>query len=178
MTAVGLALSDEPPFKLGEHCKFCPAKGVCPLLVDNAFNLAIGTQYDLSMLPEYLARAELAEEWAKGVRQLAQQRLEAGHKVEGWKIVAKQGRRHWIDHDAAKRWAQKKKIPIDVYMPRELLSPAQMEKAVKKFGLRIDDAPIATVSSGTTLVPESDSRPAVSVSITALAEAVKRIGKR
>ena len=43
----------------------------------------------------------------------------------------------------------------------ELLSPAQMEKVLKKRKMALPDDLVVAVSSGNTLAPESDPRPAV-----------------
>jgi hypothetical protein len=173
--AIGHAMSEEPPFKLGDHCKFCPAKAVCPLLVDNAHSVALGQGYDLEKLPEYLERWALMQEWGLGLVALAKSRLEAGHAVPGWKLVAGRAIRQWHDEDAAVRYLKRKKI--EPYK-KKLISPKQAEDILKARGLHMDDAPCSAVSTKTTMAPESDTRPALSVSVTALAEAVKRIGIR
>ena len=49
----------------------------------------------------------------------------------------------------------------EMHKPAELLSPAQMEKVLKKSKLALPDELVVAVSSGTTLAPESDPRPAV-----------------
>jgi hypothetical protein len=43
----------------------------------------------------------------------------------------------------------------------EIRSPAQMEKVLKKRKLALPDELVVSVSSGDTLAPESDPRPAV-----------------
>jgi len=52
-------------------------------------------------------------------------------------------------------------IGTDKLYKTELLSPAQMEKVLKEYGLAIPAELLKTVSSGHTLVPESDKRPSV-----------------
>ena len=178
VSAIGYALSAEPPFKLGEHCKFCPAKAVCPLLVDTASPIINLKAIDLAKLPEYLAKADYAEEWISAVRTLAKERLEAGHNVPGWKLVAKRAIRQWTDEDAAVRWLLRKKFKPGQIYNKKIISPKQAEDILKPRGLSMDDAPCSAVSSGSTMAPEGDTRPALAVSVTALAEAVKRIGIR
>lgn len=176
VTAIGRALSEEPPFQLGEHCKFCPAKSICPLLVEASTPTIDVKAIDLDLLPDYLLKADYAEEWIAAVRALAHQRLEAGHAVPGWKLVAKRAIRQWHDEDAAWRWMRRMKFKLEEMYTRKLISPKQAEDILKSRGLHMDDAPCSAVSSGTTMAPESDTRPAVTVSVAALAEAVKRIG--
>jgi hypothetical protein len=59
---------------------------------------------------------------------------------------------HWLDGKGLE--------PKDIYS-KELLSPAQMEKVLKKRKLALPDDLVVAVSSGTTLAPESDPRSAV-----------------
>jgi hypothetical protein len=69
-------------------------------------------------------------------------------------LVAKKGRRQWADE--AKAAATLTEMGIDPYK-KELLSPAQAEKKVKN----LPDGLTVSVSSGDTVAPESDPRPAV-----------------
>ena len=47
------------------------------------------------------------------------------------------------------------------FIEQKLISPAQAEKVLKKSKLALPDELVVAVSSGTTLAPESDPRPAV-----------------
>ena len=49
----------------------------------------------------------------------------------------------------------------ELFKPEELLSPAQAEKVLKKRKMALPDNLVVSVSSGTTMAPESDPRPAV-----------------
>ena len=46
-------------------------------------------------------------------------------------------------------------------MTRHIISPAQMEKVLKKRKMALPDDLVVSVSSGTTLASEDDPRPAV-----------------
>ena len=109
---------------------------------------------DDDMLGAYAANAVLLQGWIDSVNELVQTKIEKGYKIPGWKLVAKKGRRQWADE--AKAAAALTELGIDPYK-KELLSPAQAEKKVKNLpeGLTV------SVSSGDTLAPESDPRPAV-----------------
>ena len=47
------------------------------------------------------------------------------------------------------------------FIEQKLISPAQAEKVLKKSKLALPDDLVVAVSSGSTLAPESDPRPAV-----------------
>ncbi len=102
----------------------------------------------------------MLEDWAAAVRAHAQAKLERGEEVAGFKLVAKRANRSWVDEQETKQWllAQPTLHP-DEYMVTKLKSPAQIEKLVGKKNLPADLT--QKVSSGTTLVPDTDPRPAV-----------------
>lgn len=67
-------------------------------------------------------------------------------------------------------------LPDDAAYVKKLISPAQAEKALKAVGIKeIPEELIVKSSSGTTLAPESDKRPAVTLTTTALEEVAKRL---
>lgn len=160
--AVREAKRKDAPIKSGKHCRWCRAKPVCPIMTDA---VARSTQLALKDLkPEligsYLEQAETLEEWIKELRALAQQMLEADVRVPGYKLVAKRAIRQWADEKEAEKHFSQYEGGV-VYEPRKLKSPAQMEKALKPFGKEVPKDLVVAVSSGSTLVPESDPRPAV-----------------
>jgi len=166
------------PLNPGKWCRFCPAKPICPSVGDLALKQAQvefapidmlkgGAVVALPALPapgalknlgHVLTACDLLETWIEGVRLHAIHQLESGHQVEGFKLVAKLARRTWKDPAKAERDAIKL-YGQDVYTEPELLSPAQLEK---KFKCK-DWVTLYTdrQSTGTTMVPESDKRPAV-----------------
>jgi len=160
--AVKEAKRKDAPMQSGSHCRWCAAKPVCPIMTDS---VARSTQLALKDLkPEligtYLQQADTLEEWIKELRALAQQMLEADVKVPGFKLVAKRAIRQWTDEKEAELHFSKYEGGV-VYEPRKLKSPAQMEKALKPFGKEVPKDLVVAVSSGSTLVSESDPRPEV-----------------
>jgi len=82
--------------------------------------------------------------------------------VPGYKLVAKKATRQWVDEAVTKtKLAEMGVKDKDLYKPQELISPAQAEKLLKKSKLALPDDLVVAVSSGSTLAPESDPRPAV-----------------
>lgn len=158
--AVKLAREPEAPLQVGEHCRWCNAKPICPLMtgaVDRALKARIDAM-DGAQIGDWLRQADLIEGWIKGVRDLALTMLENDAPVAGYKMVSKRAIRQWADEDAAIAWLTSQGVAP---MKQELLSPAQAEKVLKKSKLALPDDLVVAVSSGSTVVPESDPRPAV-----------------
>ena len=85
--------------------------------------------------------------------------LESGTKVPGWKLVNKRATRQWANDDKAVAFMSA--AGVEAWADPKPLSPAQAEKALKKAKIELPADLIVAVSSGSTLAPESDSRPEV-----------------
>ena len=157
VSAVKTALQDDAPLAQGEHCRWCAAKPICPQMtgaVDRAIKQQV-INMDVDTLTKYLHTADLLEDWIKDLRALAFGLLEKGATVPGYKLVQKQARRQWVDE------ANAAKVLGEDFVESVLLSPAQAEKLLKKRKLTLPDDLVVSVSSGTTLAPVDDPRPAV-----------------
>lgn len=162
----------------GDHCKFCPAAAVCPQKTGQAAAALRIDTGDHDELQERLVEAlELAEQltpWIKEVFAFAEHQDELGVKIAGWKRVDKRATRKWIDEEAAEKYL-KRTLKAANAMKSKVISPAESEKVAKKLGVTINiDKFVVKKSSGTTLVRESDKRPAV-LSEKAIAESLKSI---
>ena len=152
----------DAPLHTGDHCRWCAAKPICPLMtgaVDRALQQQI-KELNASQLGEMLQRADVLEDWIRDLRGLALQVLESGNPVPGFKLVQKRATRKWVDEATAKA-ALAALLPITEVTETSLISPAQAEKKLKKLNLGLPEGQVVSVSSGTTLAPESDPRPAV-----------------
>jgi hypothetical protein len=158
--AVKLAQQPNAELKIGDHCRWCAAKPICPQMT-GAVDRALKTQVeaiDVQTLGAYLANADMLEDWIKDLRALAHQILDSGAPVPGYKLVAKRGTRQWIDEGKAALAL----AGMDIFPHKtEIISPAQAEKELKKSKKTLPDDLVVSVSSGTTLAVESDPRPAV-----------------
>ena len=148
------------PLVSGEHCRFCPAAGICPELKSKA--LAVSKKsftavqnYDPMELSETLSKLELLEDYAKSVREFAYLEATHGRVPPGFKLVEKRATRKWKDEPTAAELFRttRGEEAFDV----KLKSPAQMEKL---YGKEVVAKNCVAVSSGLTLVPESDKRQA------------------
>ena len=158
--AVELSFRPDAPLAHGSHCRWCAAKPICPLLtgeVDRA--LAVKRDgLDATALAAAMEMADRLEGWIKDVRALAQDQLENGKPVPGYKLVPKRATRQWANELKALE-ALAGLVPAEELI--EMRSPAQVEKVLKKHKVSMPPDLIVSVSSGNTLAPESDPRPAV-----------------
>lgn len=158
--AVKAAQSPDAKLAAGDHCRWCAAKPICPIMA-GAADRALRTpldKMDAEKIGRLLTQAELVEEWIKDLRVLAQQMLENDKPVPGWKLVQKRAVRKWKSEGAAALALQE--FGIEPYV-KEILSPAAAEKILKKTKLTLPGDLVEAVSSGSTLAPESDPRPAL-----------------
>jgi hypothetical protein len=163
VSAVKTALRDDAPLAQGDHCRWCAAKPICPQMtgaVDRALKQQL-INLDVDTLGRYLHNADLLEDWIKDLRALAFGMLEKNIAVPGYKLVNKQARRKWTDESKAKQALLDMGLKESVVVETAIMSPAQAEKALKKRFSELPEDLIKSESSGTTLAPEDDPRPAV-----------------
>jgi 3-hydroxyisobutyrate dehydrogenase-like beta-hydroxyacid dehydrogenase len=129
-------------------------------MADRALNAQLDI-LNVGLISEYLKKTDMLEQWIADVRSLAHQILEAGKPVPGFKLVAKRATRQWADDDQALVAMLNDGIPEAELLTTKVISPAQAEKVLKKHGKQLPANQVVAVSSGSTLVEESDSRPAV-----------------
>ena len=155
--AVQQAVKPDAALKSGDHCRWCTAKPVCPILT-GAVDRAVKVQFDAldkQQISVYLQQADLLDSWIAGLRELAQRALDNGQVIPGYKLVAKRGTRKWLDEDKARVALVEAGLKDpDV---TTLVSPAVAEKKLKK----LPDGLTVSVSSGNTMAPDSDPRPAI-----------------
>jgi hypothetical protein len=158
--AVKVASLPDAKLNPGDHCRFCPAKPTCPAMtgaVDRALKVKLDA-IDDELLGTYASNAVLLQGWIDSINELVQTKIEKGYKIPGWKMVAKRGTRKWLNEKEAARTLTALGIePMTV----GVVSPAQAEKLLKVKKQNLPDGLTVSVSSGDTVAPESDPRPAV-----------------
>lgn len=158
--AVKIAMQPDAPLAHGDHCRWCAAKPICPVLT-GAVDRALATQIkglDATTIGKYLQNVDLLEDWIKDLRALATQMLENNTPVPGYKLVPKRATRQWVDEATAYEWLTQN-FPEAEVVETKVISPAKADKLLKKT--KMPDGLVVSVSSGSTLAPESDPRPAV-----------------
>lgn len=176
-------------FVAGPHCDktFCDARGTgaCPAWVGKATG-ALGKSYEEVLNtraadlpdPKGLDTAELGRlmqalpiisTWLNQVQQYAEGVMLSGVQIPGFKVVEKIGRRKWVsaDEDVASYAELMFGLEADVVRPRKLATLTEVEKQLKAAGAtkeQLDDFMLKFTlkeSSGRTIAPASDRRPAV-----------------
>lgn len=170
--AVDAAKKPDAPLNPSEDaCRWCSAAVNCPALgkgqlakAEIVFDVQDGVSalpdvkaLTPQTLPKVLDALDLIETWIEKVRDHAFILAQKGEKIQGRKIVQKRSTRVWTG-DAEK---EAKKLFGDNAYRTEFLSPAQLEKAVGKEAKSFTEKFTSNVSTGVTLVKETDKRPEV-----------------
>lgn len=156
-----------PPLAAGDWCKFCKLARTCPelekkhhALIAADFGKHTLAQYNPKALAAALASIPLVKERIKAIEEFAYAEATMGKEIPGFKLVDKRANRRWKNEADVIEWAQKN--AVECYAPREVLSPAQLEKKIggkKKDAAKALEPFTEKVSSGTALVPATDDRP-------------------
>lgn len=160
----------------GPHCQkyFCPALAVCPAVKKQVSEIAQGVfdeparelpspdRLSVVELKRVLDTMPIIDAWIKAVEAHALNLLNNGNSVPGYKLVAKKSNRQWKDEEVVK----KKWPKIAVQMVEKILSPAQVETALKevmtkKEAVKMVEDFCYKPDTGTTLAVEEDPREAV-----------------
>jgi hypothetical protein len=157
--------SAKPDAKLavGDHCRWCAARPVCPKMTgaaDRALEATI-LAIDAPTIAAYLKNADMLEDWITDLRALALQLLESGVKLPDYKLVAKRAFRSWTDEDKAKVALFAFGLTESEVLETSVISPAKAEKALKKRKQALPDGLVVAISSGNTLASADDPRPEV-----------------
>lgn len=157
--------AEKPNAKLsvGDHCRWCAAKPICPKMtgaVDRALKVQLDN-LDAPKISAYLKNADMLEDWIKDLRALALQMLESGAKLPEYKLVAKRAIRSWSDEEKAKVALFAYGLTESEVMETAVVSPAKAEKALKKRKLGLPEDLVVAISSGNTLASVDDPRPEV-----------------
>ena len=163
--AVKLAQQPNAELKIGDHCRWCAAKPICPQMtgaVDRALKTSIDG-LDAPTISAYLKNADMLEQWITDLRALALQMLDSGAKLPDYKLVAKRAIRQWTDEDKAKVALFAYGLTESEVMETSIISPAKAEKALKKRKLALPDDLVVAISSGNTLASADDPRPEVMI---------------
>lgn len=158
-----------PQFKVTEKgCKFCAVKGRCPEMAKQATDmarLAFKDNLDVSsgdikdriknLTPQEVSKilnmSKALTEFLKEVKSHAKDMAERGVKIEGYKLVEGKSRRQWIDPEATVEELSFLFDEDDLFEPRKLKTPAQLEKIVGKKSV---EELCQKVTSGRNLVTE------------------------
>lgn len=181
---------DDIFLRTGDHCRWCPAKAVCPALRDEVTTDVWGaapaapaefdllgepvraTHSDQEWVAKIVPKLDLIESWCRDVRGMALVFAEEG-TLPGYKIVqGRRGARAWADPTEAEKLLRTVfRLPIEKAYDLKLISPTAVEKlaAAGDIGVRQwkkAQALIVQPDGKPHLAPVSDPRPALSAAIT------------
>ena len=177
VNAVKLAEKPDAKLAVGDHCRWCAAKPICPQMT-GAVDRALKVKIDALPAPQisnYLKTADMLEEWIKDLRALALQMLESGAKLPEYKLVAKRAIRSWSDEEKAKVALFAYGLTESEVMETSVVSPAKAEKALKKRKVSLPDDLVVAISSGNTLASADDPRPEVMLLSVHLRDALSKL---
>lgn len=157
------------PLKVGSWCRFCKAKINCPAQLKFAedtlemdFNEPTSKPVPMQLLSDeqildlVFNKIKLIEQWCQGLKDYAQKKAEAGDPIKGSKLVFTRAVRMWKDKEKAEE-ILKKKFGDQIYEKKFVTAPA-FEKIIGKKPFAEFDNLVDKISTGVTLVPESDPR--------------------
>lgn len=165
------AATDKAPLCEGDHCRWCPAKALCPLKTGLAERTIDEQELDptsddyvinIEDLPRYLDMADELSQWIDAIKALGHAELENGTTIEGWKLVAKRQSKSWNDPDVTVKRMKGMKLKVDQIYNKKLISPAQAVKLMTKIGKKgkLDDL-FTSSSPGNTMTRADDPRAAI-----------------
>ena len=163
VVAVKTALKDNAPLTVGDHCRWCAGKPICPKMT-GAVERALKVQIEAlpaQQISTFLKNADMLEDWIRDLRALALQMLESGAKLPEYKLVAKRAIRSWSDEEKAKVALFAYGLTESEVMETSVVSPAKAEKALKKRKIGLPEDLVVAISSGNTLASVDDPRPEV-----------------
>ena len=155
-------------YQAGEHCRFCPHAGRCRTLTKTCteYITTHGMKAGVPVLApwevaEVLSMEPLVTLWLKRVKDQALTTLLDGGEIPGYKAVEGRGSRSWADELEVAAELEKHGVSREDYTKTEVLSVAQMEKALgKKKVAELVGGHIVKTTGAPTVVPMSDKRPA------------------
>jgi hypothetical protein len=155
-------------YQAGEHCRFCPHAGRCRTLTKTCteYITTHGMKAGVPVLApwevaEVLSMEPLVTLWLKRVKDQALTTLLDGGEIPGFKAVEGRGSRSWADELEVAAELEKHGVSREDYTKTEVLSVAQMEKALgKKKVAELVGGHIVKTTRTPTVAPMSDKRPA------------------
>lgn len=170
-------------YKAGEWCRFCRANGICKAQAEQRigafddFSDVIGESPDLLSdedMSAVLEKGSLLVEWYKFVQERALERLLAGKKIPGYKLVEGRSVRGWTNQDEALKTIEESGVEramIYNYVPKSL---AELEKMLGKVKFNEVAGQFVHKPAGKpTLAVSSDSRKEYNSAAADFADAAK-----
>ena len=166
------AYTGDGDFVPGDHCEFCRAKATCRALAE--FTQRVTTAYgdgalSADEIAAVLPKLPVIESWIAGIRGRAQEMLEHGETVPGWKLVEGRSTRRIRNEAEARRILSEAGFQSADYDKVELRGITDLTRLVggaKVFNTLLGEL-VEKQPGKPALAPESDPRPAYSPAVSA-----------
>ena len=151
------ARAPEPRLKRGEHCRFCPARPLCPAhtaaLLDLAqFEMPTPSTPDyLRLLAEGLDLVDAVKDLGRTLHDQAKQALHAGNLVPGYALSAGRAVRAWANEAAALTALVALGLERADVLEEVIRSPKQVELRAKARGLKVPQELLLSSRPGVSL---------------------------
>ena len=157
------ALSPTPRLQQGPHCRFCPARPICPEHTGPLLDLAqftvptpprasVDKAAYLQTLAAGLDLVDAVKDIRTALHEQAKRALENGDQVPGYALSAGRAERHWRDDEPTAIAAlQSLGLSRDDIIAETMRSVKQVEIRAKARGLKISQEFISSHRSGVSL---------------------------
>jgi hypothetical protein len=158
------ALTPTARLRRGDHCRFCPARPICPAHTAPLFDLAEfimptpATGDYLALLAAGLDLLDAVKDIGKALHDQAKRALDGGGVVPGYALSAGRAVRSWRDEATAAPDLLKLGLARDDVLVETLRSPKQVETRAKARGVKIPNELISSHPSGVSLVRSDNAR--------------------
>lgn len=163
-----LAIGGQGEFIAGSHCDFCKAKTSCKAYYDRFEDLRKimdKRQMTAKDLAEVLTFGDLVASWVKKVKDDTRLKMQRGHKIKGFKLVAGKGRRSFKKEDDVVDIMIGAGYEFEDIFKAELRGITDLEGLLgKKDFNRLFADLIVKVEGSPAIVDEDDDRPAIGAS--------------
>jgi Protein of unknown function (DUF2800) len=160
------ALTGSARLERGTHCRFCPARPICPTHTAPLLDLAEFTAPTatpaagdyLQLLAAGLDLVDAIKDISKALHDQAKQALQAGSAVPGYTLSAGRAVRQWRDEAITAATLINLGLARDDVLVETLRSPKQVEIRAKARGIKIPKEIIVSHPSGVSLVRSENAR--------------------
>ena len=163
------ALAPAPRLERGDHCRFCPARPICPAHTAPLLDLAQlamppavaappAKEAYLQLLADGLNLVDAIKDLRVALHAQTKRALESGDVVPGYALSAGRAERHWRDESAAIAALRGLGLTRDDIVAKTMRSPKQLELRAKAPGLKIPSELIGSRRSSVALVRSENAR--------------------
>jgi hypothetical protein len=163
------ALAPAPRLEKGAHCRFCPARPICPAHTGPLLDLAMfmvptsaampSKEAYLQVLADGLSLVDAVRDIGKAMHDQAKQALHAGDIVPGYALSAGRAVRNWRDDEPTAIAAlERLGLGREDIIAETMRSPKQVEVRAKARGIRVPSEFIVSHPSGVSLVRIENAR--------------------